>query len=209
MPASGFFRRFGFFVAPNFLDAKCGAELCRAMAGAPSEEPLIVVSSGEDRCDEDVRRVDVRVIPKHDRSRTALRQRLRGLIPELETHFCTPLVDCESPQYLIYHPGDFFRAHRDGGDSAPDEVTRRRRVSVVIFLNRESEEPAGDAYGQGHLTFHQLLDGPHWGRCAFPLDAEPGLLIAFPSSTLHEVTPVSHGRRFTVVTWFYDSSRLL
>jgi SM-20-related protein len=133
----------------------------------------------------------------------ALRQRLRGLIPELQTHFGTPLADCESPQYLIYHPGDFFRAHRDGGDAAPDEVTRRRRVSVVIFVNRESEEPAEDAYGQGHLTFHQLLDGPHWERCAFHLDAEPGLLIAFPSNTLHEVTPVSHGRRFTVVTWFY------
>jgi len=76
-------------------------------------------------------------------------------------------------------------------------------VSLVIFLNRESQEPADDAYGQGYLTFYGLLDGPHWKKCAFPLKAEPGLLIAFPSDKWHEVTPVSHGRRFTVVTWFY------
>jgi hypothetical protein len=36
-----------------------------------------------------------------------------------------------------------------------------------------------------------------------PLIAEPGLLIAFPSDKWHEVKPVSHGRRFTVVTWFH------
>lgn len=203
MPSAGFFRKFGFFVAPDFLEPPCLAELCRAMACAPAEKPLIAASSGEDRYDQDVRRVDLRVVPKDNRNRTALRQQLRGLTPELETHFATPLADCESPQYLIYHPGDFFTAHRDGGDAAPDAVTRRRRVSVVIFLNRESEEPAEGAYGQGHLTFHHLLNGPHWEKCAFPLNAEPGLLIAFPSGTVHEVTPVLHGLRFTVVTWFY------
>ena len=79
----------------------------------------------------------------------------------------------------------------------------RRRVSVVIFLNRQSQEPAEDAYGEGHLTFYGLLEGREWEKCAFPLDAEPGLLIAFPSDKWHEVKPVSHGRRFTVVTWFH------
>ena len=195
MPAPAFFRQFGFFVAPHFLDQKRGAELCQAMAVAPAEQPLIVTPRGEDHYDEDARRVDLRVVPTDDSNRTELRQRLRELTPALETHFGTTLTGCESPQYLIYHQGDFFKAHRDGGAAGRNEVTRRRQVSVVIFLNRE--------YGQGHLTFHRLLDGPQWEGCAFPLDAEPGLLIAFPSNALHEVTPVSHGRRFTVVTWFY------
>lgn len=78
-------------------------------------------------------------------------------------------------------------------------------MSVVIFLNRQSQEPAEDAYGEGQLTFYGLLDGPQWEKCASPLDAEPGLLIAFPSDRWHEIKPVSHGRRFTVVTWFHDA----
>jgi SM-20-related protein len=31
---------------------------------------------------------------------------------------------------------------------------------------------------------------------------EPGLLVAFRSDTVHEVLPVTHGERFTVVSWF-------
>jgi predicted 2-oxoglutarate/Fe(II)-dependent dioxygenase YbiX len=30
-----------------------------------------------------------------------------------------------------------------------------------------------------------------------------GLLVAFDSSTLHEVTPVAAGRRLSAVDWFY------
>ena len=124
------------------------------------------------------------------------------LLPEIEKHFGVTLLDCESPDYLIYHPGDFFKPHVDGGPESSDRI-RDRRVSVVIFLNRQCAEPAEDSYGEGHLTFYGLLDGPQWEKCAFPLNPEPGLLIAFPSDKWHEVKPVSHGRRFTVVTWFY------
>ena len=84
------------------------------------------------------------------------------------------------------------------------EAIHGRRVSVVIFLNRQSQEPAEDTYGEGNLTFYGLLEGPQWEKCAFPLNAEPGLLIAFPSDVWHEVKPVSHGRRMTVVTWFHS-----
>lgn len=108
-------------------------------------------------------------------------------------------ADCESPQYLIYRPGDFFKPHSDSGKS--DEV-RHRLVSAVIFLNRGSQEPAEGAYGGGELTFYGLMKGEQWDKCAFSLQAEPGLLIAFPSDMWHEVKPVLHGQRFTAVSWF-------
>ena len=35
------------------------------------------------------------------------------------------------------------------------------------------------------------------------VDAEPGTVVAFPSEMRHGAPPVSHGERFTVVTWFH------
>jgi SM-20-related protein len=34
-----------------------------------------------------------------------------------------------------------------------------------------------------------------------PLVGEGGLLVAFESGTTHSVTPITHGERYTVVTW--------
>jgi predicted 2-oxoglutarate/Fe(II)-dependent dioxygenase YbiX len=34
------------------------------------------------------------------------------------------------------------------------------------------------------------------------MPALPGSLVAFRSETTHEVIPVTHGERFTVVSWY-------
>jgi SM-20-related protein len=205
MPTSGVFQQLGLFVLPNFLQPECAAEFCRQMIVAPAKKALVVGPEGEGRLDLDFRKVDSSTLPEE--IITPLKQRLLQLSPELERHFGVKLAGCEGPEYLIYHPGDFFKPHVDGGPQSRDSI-RRRRVSAVIFLNRQSQEPADDAYGDGHLTFYGLLDGPQWEKCALPLDAEPGLLIAFPSDKWHEVKLVSHGRRFTAVTWFYAHETL-
>jgi SM-20-related protein len=200
MPSSVFFQQLGLFILPRFLDTDCCAEFFRQMAAAPAEKALVVEPRGEERLDLLSRKVDSSILPKEITA--PLKQRLLEIQPALEEHFGMRLAGCESPEYLMYHPGDFFKPHRDGGGSEVNDDIRRRRVSVVIFLNRESPEPAEDTYGEGHLTFYGLMEGPQWEKCAFPLSAEPGLLVAFPSDKWHEVKPVSHGRRFTVVTWF-------
>jgi predicted 2-oxoglutarate/Fe(II)-dependent dioxygenase YbiX len=41
------------------------------------------------------------------------------------------------------------------------------------------------------------------GSIGLPVTGEAGSLIAFPSDMVHEVTPVSRGERYTVVSWFY------
>jgi SM-20-related protein len=200
MPSPVFFRQLGLFILPRFLDADSCVELCRQMAAAPAEKATVVEPHGEECLDLQSRKVDSSILPKEITA--PLKQRLLEMQPALEQHFGIRLGGCESPEYLVYHPGDFFKPHRDGGGAEVNEEIRRRRVSVVIFLNQESPEPAEGAYGEGQLTFYGLLEGPQWKKCAFPLAAEPGLLIAFPSDKWHEVKPVSHGRRFTVVTWF-------
>jgi SM-20-related protein len=201
MPGPEFFRQAGFFVLPGFLEPESILHLRHEMASAPREKALVVKPGGIECLDEGVRKVEASVLPKEMMAQ--LKERLRGLVPALEKHFHVQIADCESPQYLIYRPGDFFTPHSDGGRPGQTEYTQHRRVSAVIFLNRESDEPAEETYGAGRLTFYGILDGPMWERCAFPLKPEPGLLIAFPSEKIHEVTPVSHGLRFTVVTWFY------
>jgi SM-20-related protein len=196
-----FFRQAGLFVAPDFLNGEFVERVRREMLTAPREKGLVVTSDGQDHLDENIRKVESGIVP-HE-TRVSVRQGLRGLMPDLEKHFNVELTDCESPHYLIYRPGDFFARHSDGGERGNNEDTRKRRVSAVIFLNRESREPTEETYGGGRLTFYGLLDGLQWERCGIPLSAEPGLLVAFRSETLHEVTPVSHGQRLSVVAWYY------
>jgi predicted 2-oxoglutarate/Fe(II)-dependent dioxygenase YbiX len=31
---------------------------------------------------------------------------------------------------------------------------------------------------------------------------EPGMLIAFRAETTHEITPVTHGERYSIVSWY-------
>ena len=202
MPSPNFFRHAGLFVVPTFLDEKSILELCTATAAAPTDKALVVKSDGIDCVAETVRKVQSVILPTE--LHTDLRRRLMDVLPRLEKHFHVQLGGCESPDLLIYRPNDFFTLHSDGGGShGHSEETRQRRVSAVIFLNRESAEPEQGTYGHGQLTFYGLLDGSHWEKCGFPLSPEPGLLVAFPSEMIHEVTPVSHGRRLTIVTWFY------
>ena len=74
-----------------------------------------------------------------------------------------------------------------------------KRVSAVIFLSEKSEAPAEGTYGGGALVFHGPWTGPELRVAA---GARPGSLVAFRAETTHEVTPVTHGVRYTIATWF-------
>ena len=178
MPAAAFFRHLGLFVLPDFLDAEYRVDLCRRIAAAPVERAIVAGPHEEGHLDLGSRKVDWCFLPEEVKAR--LEQRLLEIQPALGKHFGLGLVNCESPQFLIYRPGDFFKAHQDAGGYGLKEVIRRRRVSVVIFLNRQSQEPAEGAYGQGDLTFYGLLEGPQWEKCAFPLAGRTRSSNRFP-----------------------------
>ena len=124
-----------------------------------------------------------------------LRDRVRSLLaiaqPRLAEHFGVELSHAEEPQFLRYLPGDFFVAHQDGNTPVIHDDTRHRRISVVLFLNAE--------YGGGQLVLHGRY--PDWEK-RYPMPAHPGTLVAFRSETTHEVTPVTHGERYTIVSWY-------
>jgi SM-20-related protein len=200
MPAPGFFRNLGLFVRSDIFDAAARSRIQREMCAAESEKARIVGKEPEGVLDESIRKV---IFSRHleKSTKVMVRDYIKALKPSLEEHFRVPLEDMEKPAFLRYREGAFYKPHRDAHPGDPPDMSRRR-ISVVIFLNATSKEPAANCYGGGSLTFYGLMDGPAWEKCAFSLEAEPGLLIAFRSETLHEVQPVTFGERFTIVTWF-------
>lgn len=143
--------------------------------------------------DQMVRRT-VRVKPSQETVELVF-QRLLACKEAVEKHFNLTLNECEDPQFLRYRVGDFFVAHQDGNTGLLRLDSEKRRISTVIFLTRESASPEPDTHSGGSLVFSNI-------RNRFPLSSEPGMLVAFRSETTHEVTPVTHGERYSIASWY-------
>lgn len=105
----------------------------------------------------------------------------------------------EPVQFLEYQVGDHFIPHADTAADAPSARVASRRISIVIFLSTQ-----GTDYGGGEL----LLQLPTPGHRTLVLPpvvggGSAGDLVAFRSNVLHEVRPVTWGRRVTAVTFLH------
>jgi SM-20-related protein len=193
----------GLWVRDGFFDGETCASLRAAMDRTVLTSALVVDAQGY-HVDERVRKAALVGLGESASERVVAR--LRGLMPALSDFFGVPLQDCAGPEFVLYRPGDFFRPHRDASTTPdmPIEVLRRK-VSCVIFLNAEGDALARDgSYAGGTLTFLGLNPNPTWYTGRTPLRGATGRLVAFRSDTVHEVTPVLRGQRYTIVTWFYS-----
>jgi predicted 2-oxoglutarate/Fe(II)-dependent dioxygenase YbiX len=125
--------------------------------------------------------------------------RLDAIRTDLEAGLGIPLGSREGTGFLRYPAGGFYRTHRDRGEVAGWPDAARRAVSVVVFLNG-ARTPAelGDFEG-GQLVLY-----PGGPTSSIEVVPEMGLLVAFPSTSLHEVLPVRAGIRDAAADWFYD-----
>jgi SM-20-related protein len=129
---------------------------------------------------------------------TKITSRILELRAAISSHFDIQLADCEEPQFLRYRPGDFFVAHQDGNTGLiRSELEQWRKISVIMFLNDQSEAPAAGTFAGGSLVFHDWRQ-----QKEFVLTAEAGLLVAFRAETTHEVKPVTSGERYSIVSWY-------
>jgi SM-20-related protein len=201
MPAADFFHSLGLFVAKDFFD-RAWCERLRLEASSAQKSHATVAKKSAERLDEGVRKTKWAGVSAPTISE--VKARLLAVKPRLESHFNVKLAGCEEPQFLAYKAGDFFRPHQDHADD-PDAYAyvRERQVSAVIFLNSEAEALGPESYAGGALTFYGLMDDQPWKAYGFPLVGERGLLIAFRSDVLHEVTVVTRGERYSIVTWFF------
>lgn len=96
----------------------------------------------------------------------------------------TLMEDLQFSEYDSSYRG-MYRNHTDDGF---EEF--RRKISFSLQLSDSSEYEGGDL-----LIYRFKLDNP------FEVKKEKGLLTIFPSWTIHEVTPVTRGIRYTLVGW--------
>ncbi|MGE0256993.1 MAG: 2OG-Fe(II) oxygenase [Alphaproteobacteria bacterium] len=134
------------------------------------------------------RRIDVSIADPL--LRTACLERVRRrLLPAVERAFQYRATRMERYMVAAYDRGSggWFRPHRDNTTRG----TAHRRFAVTINLNAE-------AFEGGDLRF------PEFGRQTWR--ASTGGAIVFSCSLLHEVVPVTAGRRFAFLPFLYDEA---
>ena len=188
------------FVRPGFLpDDECAA-WCAEMDQAPRQTGAV---RDPDQPDTDrVEPVDRRAFDcdVSDETTRSIVERVARVAPEVAGHFAMALTQSEVPHFVRYEPGGFYRPHRDiYVDLVLPEPLASRRVSVVVFLN--------DDFAGGVLRLCSHEAGAFESRNAIDVASEPGLLVAFRADTWHEVTPITHGVRSTIVTLLHAPRR--
>jgi len=100
------------------------------------------------------------------------------------------LTKIETFQFTKYKEEDcgFYNKHIDPmiGQYLPEN----RKLSLVLQLSDPDEYEGGDLY-------------LHTGKEPIIIEKKKGRMIFFPSYTLHEVTPVTKGTRYTLVGWVH------
>jgi predicted 2-oxoglutarate/Fe(II)-dependent dioxygenase YbiX len=114
---------------------------------------------------------------------------VRRVVPAMMQAFHARIMVIEAPRIGCYDAasGGWFRRHRDNTSS----FTAHRQFALSLNLN------ADDEYDGGELRF------PEFGRELYRPVA--GGALVFSSSLLHEVIPVTRGRRFGVFTFLSAS----
>jgi SM-20-related protein len=179
----------------NFLDPQTRAEIVAELERAHGAPATVLSGDAAGRMDASRKSTRVTVSPE---TRALVKERLMERRAEIEAHFGVAVTECEEPQFLRYETGDYFVPHQDGNTPMVWDDSRFRRISCVIFLSERAEAPAPDTYGGGELIFHAPYGS---AQPRVPAAARPGSLVTFRAETTHEVTPVTHGVRFTIATW--------
>ena len=106
---------------------------------------------------------------------------------ELARHFVLPRR-IALPQVVRYGQGMGYGAHVDAAFMAVGQQPLRSDVSCTVFIG----DPAG--YAGGELVIYL-------GCEEVRIKGKPGEAVLYPSTTLHEVAPVTCGERLVMITF--------
>jgi PKHD-type hydroxylase len=93
-----------------------------------------------------------------------------------------------SPLLARYEPGMKYGVHADAAFIPLPKGPLRSDLSATLWIADPS------SYEGGELTIHL-------GSERISVKGEPGSMVVYPSTTLHEVTPVTHGQRLVLITF--------
>ena len=122
---------------------------------------------------------------EYDKDNNWIYERIGHVTKSLNQKFFNfDLFGIERLQFTVYNsPGDFYKPHLDCGNGI--EV---RKLSIVVQLSDQNNYEGSD------LQIYNQENGQI-------VNKNQGTLIAFPSYTLHEVTPNIRGTRYSLVGW--------
>jgi SM-20-related protein len=188
---------FNLYVDRHFLDAGECRSIIAELRKSEASRATVYGKGDSAAVDERVRKV-TRLVPTQV-TLEKITQRLLSIRTAISEHFATEVTQVEEPQFLRYAVGDYFVAHQDGNTGMLRlDRERLRRVSVSIFLNDELEKLDVGSYSGGTLVFSDWRSGYKELR----FSGAAGTLVAFRSETTHEVTRVTRGDRYSIVSWF-------
>jgi predicted 2-oxoglutarate/Fe(II)-dependent dioxygenase YbiX/peroxiredoxin len=176
-------------IVPNVLDRDFCAGLIERWHSDHIEGVVSTVVDGRELKCEDAsvkRRRDHRITDQTLYA-TLVGMVTRRILPEMHKAFCQSrfIVDRFVVTCYDAERGDCFRMHRDNFTPA----TQARMFALTLNLNSEEHEGGG-------LRF------PEYGPTLYK--PPTGGAIVFSCSLLHEATPVTRGRRFTLLSFLRD-----
>lgn len=194
------------FYQPHFLSLEHCAELIDQAKYATTHSTSIS-AQGTTKVMENIRRTSKVEMPDH--LVEPIERKLQNLMPTLQDYFGTEINEFQPIQVLRYQPGAFYRVHKDNGNLRIKEVGEavppaiaNRKLTVVLFLNGQDDSGVQESFAGGELVLHSKTSLDDSVDSLLPISVTPGSLVAFPSSTLHEVMPVHSGIRYSIVSWF-------
>ena len=119
---------------------------------------------------------------------------------------------CERLQFTEYKVGGHYSWHADGGSDHPsayqgskrisDYAGKVRKISITINLSDLEDYDGGELMFSDPTyisdTFGELGETEPYTPKQF---CGKGSAIVFPSFTMHKVSPVTRGTRYSLVTW--------
>jgi PKHD-type hydroxylase len=139
------------------------------------------------RTDDDVRRTNISWITPNLMTEFIFKKISKSVIDLNNQFYRYDIDELEDLQFSEYTAEDqgMYGAHSDTGY---DILTRKLSVSIQL------SDP--EDYDGGDLNFYRF----HF-RAPATAPKQKGSVIVFPSFVIHEVTPVTRGTRYSLVTW--------
>jgi predicted 2-oxoglutarate/Fe(II)-dependent dioxygenase YbiX len=188
--------------APGFLSvAECG-EIVRAMQNSP-REPAQIVRAGESLLDESLRFCLDHHFP--DTFKRMVGNRMAAYFDSHRSEFESDADYIYGPYFMSYEKGSYFKAHRDVANHKNDPPRlAAHRWSLLLYLNGRDPAPGLPTFDGGALIIYETA--PNLRSRQVVIVPQPGSLVLFRSSLMHEVAIVREGTRYAVAGWMCSST---
>ncbi|WP_119274027.1 2OG-Fe(II) oxygenase [Taklimakanibacter deserti] len=189
-------------LADSFLSHQECRDLIQAMETSP-REPAQIVRAGESILDESLRFCFDHQFP--DSFKRPIGARMAAYFDDNRDKFGSDADYIYGPYFMSYGKGSFFRAHRDVANHKNDPARlAAHRWSLLIYLNGRDPSAQLPAFEGGALVIYET--DPKLRDRRVVIVPQPGMLVLFRSSLMHEVALVLDGTRYAVAGWMSSST---